>query len=94
MIWPPTRTVVGAELKPEGLFVLGFGLLEDSVVGPGGVAGTVMDSLHFGHGSVWPSNCSCRTTILLEQWGQASRKGAKGSTEPEQWKNRICQTIP
>ena len=49
-------------LAAEDVFAFGLG---STVVGA--AVGTAMGSLHFGQGSVWPSNCSCRTTILLEQ---------------------------
>ena len=73
-----------------GLVTTGLVVLGESA-GAGGLVGTEIGSLHLGHGSVCPSNCSWRTTILLEQWGQASRNGSKGSTEPEQWKNWMRQ---
>ena len=62
-----------------------------AVVFAGGVAGTRIGALHFGQGKVCPSICSWRTMILLEQWGQASRKGSTGGTEPRQWKKRSRQ---
>ncbi len=68
---------------------VGAGLI--AVLLAGGIVGTAIGPLHFGQGNVCPSIGSWRTMILLEQWGQASRKGSTGGTEPRQWKKRLRQ---
>ena len=73
--------VLGAVAKGDALFcgaVLVFALAAGAL-GAGAAVGTEMGSLHFGQGKVWPSSCSWRTTILLEQWGHASLNGSTGA---------------
>ena len=77
IIGPPARgTALGAG-EANGLGTIGP-TFDAGSTGARVVVGTTIGSLHFGHGSVWPSSCSWRTIILLEQWGQAIRKGSNG----------------
>ena len=77
MIGAPARETAWGAGEDKGFGATGP-TFDVGAKGAGAFAGTTTGSLHLGHGSVCPSNCSWRTIILLEQWGQAIRKGSKG----------------